>query len=751
MTQSGVCALLVAVAGSVLAVPALAQDSVGSAGGIAGGDALSAYQTAGTSLQVRNYVVDMPVKVSSWNNEFFFGPAVKASAATSSAYFNHLIGAQAVSNGLTGIQPLLRSTYAEWTAAGQGISPTRNTAPGTFDATGWQGQSFGLAFMEFAGGPNAIFGDSDDENNIIAANIAFTPRQNSRLFVSRIVAATNRVSAATGLIANASFGLGGVDEALNVHFLADGYAMSSGSDPLTTRRLYRVAAASRLSTLNNQIFNSGAGATDSAASRILLNSTTSQTAPTIIPTAVAGRPVMLGADLANNYLFEQTANTTVASTVSHLGAGVSARGPISYSRAVFNRLAIGGTDAGTCAVLCRAPSSTKTRSISSWVVNTNGSADLPVAGLLRLDMPTDPLQLFDRDDNFNPGNTFGSLGNQEFTNYQSQVCFRGGSGPVAVTVLANSGDLLVAAGVAATGSGSAVPQTQDNYIAVARVNATTGSTTWTIAAHTGNGAGSAGGLSKAIYADIDGDRLPETIIGRIARYSEAFPSATNGPSISAPAIDAFGNVYFLATIEIDGSPSNTYKTALLKANFDADTNSYKLELLASLGDVLPGLNSQRNYQIQFLSPADSDSVDSGAVFHSSIVQSLNAVIDPATVTYGSPYSLGAMVFRTKIVYDNDQNNLSIDPSAPGGSGLDQAYNVEMVVIPRVLGADLVKSGGVAGLDGQLSIEDFIAFLAAFTDNDLLADLAGPGGAPYPDGELSIEDFIAFLAAFTDNL
>ncbi len=81
------------------------------------------------------------------------------------------------------------------------------------------------------------------------------------------------------------------------------------------------------------------------------------------------------------------------------------------------------------------------------------------------------------------------------------------------------------------------------------------------------------------------------------------------------------------------------------------------------------------------------------------------------------------------------------------------------------------ANGVATLppDGQLSIEDFIVFISAFTDGAGCpptpgssgacnpADITGPGGTyarstvdVAPDGELTIEDFIVFLSAFTDG-
>ncbi len=80
------------------------------------------------------------------------------------------------------------------------------------------------------------------------------------------------------------------------------------------------------------------------------------------------------------------------------------------------------------------------------------------------------------------------------------------------------------------------------------------------------------------------------------------------------------------------------------------------------------------------------------------------------------------------------------------------------------GATYINGTTDIGADNQLSIDDFIIFLAAFSDATGCpgtapcnpADIAG-SGATYtagtvdvgPDGDLSIDDFIIFLAAFTD--
>ena len=742
--------VLLAICGA--AAPALAQDSVSTTNGLPG-DALTPYSTGAAGNQRKDYIVDMTGKATSWGSTFYYGPVAKASLSTPNpnpTFFNHLVATAGLSNLMTGVSPLPRAAYQAWAVAGQGVNSSRNALPtddgtqryGIVSSGTLEGQSIGFGMLEFAGGFNGVFGDSDDENNIISGQISFLPRLNSRVYVSRVVAATNRPSAASTLTSNSSLGLGGVDEAGRVHLYGDNFNVSAGDDPLTNRRLYRVDTVSRSISLVNQIKGSGPG--DATATRTLLSTATNLTTPSLIPASVAGRSVLVGADMANNLLAEQTANTVTTAT-THLAAGVSARGPVSFMAVPFDLVSNGTADAGVCAVLARAPSATKTRSISIWGANTNGSADLQ----MRFELPTDPAQLFDRADSFSPAAAHGSLGNQELTNYQSQVCFRGGNGPVAMTVLPGTGDLLLAAGVAATGGGATTPQSMDNYIAVCRVDRVSGAATWTIAAHTGGPNGAAGN-SKAILGRDPGTGALTTI-GEIAKYNEVNPGATAGPSLSAPAMDKFGNVYFMATIQLNTLPQPTRTTGLLRANFDQGTNSYQLELMAQVGDVLAGRNSAKNYQIQFLSPADADSVDSGGLWHSSITQQLSQpaqlAADAGAITYGSPFTLGAMVFRTKIVYDMNGDNIFADPTAAGGVGSpDQAYNIAMLVLPPYNGVDIADGGGSPLPDGTIDGGDFIAFINAFASGEPLADIAAAGGF-FPDGTVDGDDFIAFINGF----
>ncbi|CAN5742031.1 hypothetical protein BH11PLA1_BH11PLA1_20180 [soil metagenome] len=706
----------------LLCAAAGAQDSVSTTNGLPG-DAMNAY-TTGTNQQIANYVVDATAKQSSWGSTYRFAPLMKSSVSTSSAYFNHLIAAPVASNRFTAVQPLLRSSYRAWNAAGSGVNPTRNTLGATLASTGLTGQRFGVAMLEFAGGPNAAFGDGDDENNVISGVVSLDAANPARLYVSRITTAVNRPSASVGVYSNSALGLGGVDETGATAILADGLNTTLGDDPVTNKRYYRVDAAGRLITAVNQLRGGAAG--DPTHTALVYSTSNSVVVPTLLSTQAAGRPVIVGADFLNNELIEQTAGAATATT-THLTAGSALRGPITVISSIYAPLAQSGADAGLGLALSRGPSETKTRGLSIWALNTDGTTDLAA----RFSLPTTPGVIVDPMDGFNPSTAFGSLGNHEFMNYQSQVCFRGPSGPLAGTVLPD-GSLLMAAGVAATGGGSTSPQSMDNYLAVCRLAADASTTTWTVAAHTGGPGGAASETSKAILGAYG------QVIGRIARASEVGGAITSGPSISPPAMDRLGNLYFAATVRLGTAASPTFTQALLKANRNATTGAYALEMLARLDDVFAGANSTKNYQIQYLGVADVDSVDSGTVWPSSIVQDFGAGAgNPLTLAYANPAALGALVFRAKIVYDMNGDGQYLDPSAGNTGSPDQGYNVMMVMLPGAPGrcqpADIADDAGnplPGGTNNGVNEGDYNLFFNSFFSDQSVgspADIADDAG------------------------
>lgn len=63
-------------------------------------------------------------------------------------------------------------------------------------------------------------------------------------------------------------------------------------------------------------------------------------------------------------------------------------------------------------------------------------------------------------------------------------------------------------------------------------------------------------------------------------------------------------------------------------------------------------------------------------------------------------------------------------------------------------ADLVGLGGASGPDGATTVDDLVAFLAAFfAGNTTLADLAALGATGGQDGQITVDDLVHFLAVF----
>ncbi len=692
------------------AAPAGAQDSVAPTGGLPG-DALDAYRTAVPSEQLNAYIVDLTPISSSWGNLFAIAPLAKSSKANSSPFFNHLIGAQAASSDLT-YGPFARASYLGWHAPGQGIADSVNTPPvddgsGRYGAVSTAGRisyQFGAAFMEFGGGPDAVLGNGDDEQNIISSVVNFTFREPNRLYVTRVNALSNKLTSSTGNTATASLGLGSVDAAGNTHTLIDGFGVLSGSR-VTNHNFVRVRPLSRDTTKVNRFQQSGAN--DAPATNRLIDTPTSLTTPNAVPASIASRPVAFGLSFASNINFEQTAGVATATTTAFLPGGVgTARGNASYTTANFSPVHNGKNDTGTAAVLLRTDAGTSTRAVTVWGVNTDGSADSALA----LTLPTAPGSLVDPIDGFDPGAAFGALSGHEFTSYGSQVSFRGGNGQIALRVLDN-GDLLIAGAVTPLGAAAQNPQPEPTYLAVARVDSVTQDVTWSIAAHSGDAAGSADASSKAILGDFGADGRPGTgdagegdgaldaePIGRIAMFSQVYPGFDYGPAISAPAMDSAGNLYFVAGVELNTTLATELTAALIRANYEPKSGGYRLELLMRVGDVVAGANSLRNYQVQFLGVADGDSVDSGGVWSGNILGPSTPGADLASLAPDTAMSLGTLLVRAKIVYDTDSNGKFIDPSTQGGVGTDQAYNVAIALMPRVRIADFNRNNIVNSTD-----------------------------------------------------
>jgi hypothetical protein len=91
------------------------------------------------------------------------------------------------------------------------------------------------------------------------------------------------------------------------------------------------------------------------------------------------------------------------------------------------------------------------------------------------------------------------------------------------------------------------------------------------------------------------------------------------------------------------------------------------------------------------------------------------------------------------------------PTSPTATG-DQvlAFRTNLPGGPTPCGpSDIAGAGPVAGADGELTADDIIFFITAFTGGNLaVADIASPGPNAGADGELTADDIILFITRFT---
>jgi len=74
---------------------------------------------------------------------------------------------------------------------------------------------------------------------------------------------------------------------------------------------------------------------------------------------------------------------------------------------------------------------------------------------------------------------------------------------------------------------------------------------------------------------------------------------------------------------------------------------------------------------------------------------------------------------------------------------------EATLTVRAGASDIAGPGGSVGPDGELTADDIIRFINAFTSNNLsVADITGPATPGTPDGEFTADDIILFINRFT---
>ena len=608
-----------------------AQDSVSKTAGLPG-DAIDPFTAPD---QINDYVVDLVDFTSGWGTTWGIAPLVKSSKGDIT-FFNNGISSQYASSTLKTLVSAPRASYSLWTTPGGGINNNASlNDAGSPVVPPAQTTQFATTMAEFATG----------STHVVTTIGNFDPLNPSRLYVSRIQAMLNGTS---DLDTNGAIGMGSVDSDGNTYIRADDFGLG-GSDQITGNNIYRVDALARSGSVVNVLKGSeftgtgSAGSTADATIALVYASGTTYNTPGNVPEQTAGRPIYRGSNFGGTLAYE-SAPEVVSTTTAHLGAAPDHRGNTGYSNAVIFPGSIGTS------MQYAKNGGGETRNLLLYGTTATGA----VMGTASLPVPASV-----SDGSFTFPEAGDSIG--EFIHASSQVAFRGGNGQVAVAKdLAGRG--LAAAVIPSDDSAMPIWATENpqNALVVARFDPANigGTLEWELVAYTDN----VGTTGKAILDGPGG-----TAIGQLVWMDTATGGAVVGPSISNPMIDSVGNIWFTAGVELFGMPSD-FDTALIRAVYDPATFTYELELVLELGDTFHGANSDRDWQIQFIGVADSNSISSGSLHNNNMTQTAFNAESPAALTQTESKTMGGMVLNVGLVYDWDNDGMF-----DVGAGSDQNY------------------------------------------------------------------------------
>ncbi len=510
----------------------------------------------------------------------------------------------------------------------------------------------------------AISDFSTSATNLITCRIGHSSSAWQQLYVDRLVALCSRSSGAA--LDGSTVSMGGVDATGSVAFRADPFG-ATATLKVTDDSIGIVDFAARSNSVNHLESTLGVNSASNGSSTTFSINASPLTiaSPTMAPgSLMGGTPQAISLSLLND--------VRVGSTVQsgHLDPGLTAhRGNPSFNQVT----ALGGV--GAVATLARTTTTGgRTQAINVFSIDSAGAVVATRSALL-----TAPIVI--------PAGTFNAAGDAEFRQYLGQTIFRGPSGQAGIGFCQPCSALVVAA--------TATDPTQGEFIAVATLTA---SPTWNVAAH-------------AAMPVLDGPSGKP--IGTLISASPA--------SMSAPAVDMLGNVYFVAAWQpVVGSPAKGFFKAVRQGD-----SSYQLELILTEGSAFIGADSNRSYTVTELVMVDSDGIASGT-FHQGQLLGQRA-LGHATIDPASPKAFGGALVNATIRYNN--------------AGTLETYTAALFIGP------LLAQGicaGDANADGVTDLTDLQTVLFNF---GVSAGATLAQGDVTGDGTVDLADLQAVLFAF----
>ncbi len=695
-----------------LCVSASAQDSVSrTPGGAQGlpGDAVSVDTTDGMS-QVAAYRVDLTPMFGSWGTVFGIAPIAK-SPKSQDTFFNNLTSGFAMSQDQLHNVSFPQAGYFFWDQPGLGIHPTENVGAGVLvdPSDGDEINSTQMAAIV------ADFGGVT--NNSTSAIINYDPDFPARLYITRVNSSTNVLPGESG--DSSQIGMGGIDANGNAYLRADGFGVG-GPDALTGDNYYHVDVLGRDGTVLNVFSDSGSNL--DATTRLLTNSQTTHSTPTAFPESIAGSPNIVGSNFNTQWV---RGFNVLASDGTHVDDGITdIRGNVYVSP-----ISLMDGSVATGAILGKS-SGGPTDSFDLWDFDTGGNV-LRTSGL------TPPVAVSDPVDAYTVDTSDPLFGGWRFDHYLSQVPFRGGNGQVAVGTTSDGLGVAASTAYLIDGLGSSDPF---SALVVAHFDPADpeGTATWILAA-----------WIDFFDQDFRGKPIKDgpggKTIGNLITLDQVTDGSPLGPSISGPAIDSAGNIWFVSAVALDkldqdGNPFVDFDTALIRAVYDPASGGYELERILEQGFVRQGLNSCTDYQVQFFGIADSNSVSSGTLWSSGINPGSWNNMDTSGLDNDDPRHLGGIVLAADVTYDVDGDGDFDDPTASNSdpdSG-DESYQVLLYI------GNIDEGFGFCPADidanGLLDSSDFFGFLDQFASGACAADRTF-------NGTVDSEDFFDFLDDF----
>jgi hypothetical protein len=598
------------------------------------------------------------------------------------------------------IAPLLksfaRSAYFFWSEPGAGINDQVNTPPPEVIHPAGFVPRFAVAFAD-----QGTTAEGEFYSGIHAAAVNFSRLRESRLYVARVSAAVNGVSGGDN---RAQLGLGVIDSTGHLYYRADDAGVT-GPNAILGDNIFRTGVLGRSCGVLNVIDNSGGS---NATEWLVQRSDIGYFVPSAMPEQSGARPIYVGPNAASEYAYEASPGV-VATTRNHLQGATDHLGSFGVTSDYF----LSSTTGALGSIVT--PSGGGADGIALWSVRSDGSVG---SGRELLILPASVDgglgTVTDNDDGFAIS---GGASGWEFGGYQSQTPFRGGSGSVALLVGPDD-EKLVAGTVYDRSIGGA--DNPSNAIVIARDFAD-----WTLAAYYDATADQ----GKAIKDGAGGD-----VIGRMTGLFNVGDGSRNGPSISQPAFDCAGNVYFLAAAELFTDSGSEFAVVLLRAVYDPATLSYQLELLARPGDTFVGANSATPYQISSFRLADEDSLDSGSFFSHSVTSGCwggiyHSNIDGPT----DPRTLGGLVLNALVTYDTSGDGLF-------DAADDEAYHAVLLIT----GSGLEHNCDIADCDDNdfVDTRDFVCYFNIWSARDPAADCD-------QNGVVDTRDFICYMGRWVD--